>query len=79
VPSQEIIPANSKFMREFRDLLKKIFTYDPARRITARQALQHPWFKEIPQADDGSEAARLRLERPRSEHSSLASAASHRV
>lgn len=29
---------------EFRDLIVKMTSLDPARRITARQALQHPWF-----------------------------------
>lgn len=28
------------------DLMQKIFTYDPARRITAAEALQHPFFSE---------------------------------
>jgi serine/threonine protein kinase len=28
------------------DLLCKLFEWDPARRITAREALAHPWFKE---------------------------------
>lgn len=28
------------------DLLSKLFEWDPARRITARDALVHPWFNE---------------------------------
>jgi dual-specificity kinase len=44
------------------DLLKKIFVYDPAKRITAKQALRHPWFKETLQ-DDGTEATRIRDEK----------------
>ena len=60
---QEIIPDNTKFCRNFLDLLKKIFVYDPAERITAKQALQHPWFKEAATPDDGTEATRIRLER----------------
>jgi dual-specificity kinase len=44
------------------DLLKKIFVYDPAKRITAKQALRHPWFKESIK-DDGTEAARIRDEK----------------
>ncbi|KAH8879129.1 kinase-like protein [Thozetella sp. PMI_491] len=59
----EIIPANSKFLIQFLDLLKKIFVYDPAHRITAKEALQHPWFKENAHPDDGTEAARIRMER----------------
>lgn len=45
------------------DLLKKIFVYDPADRITAKQALQHPWFKEVATPDDGTEAAKIRMQR----------------
>lgn len=37
--------------------------YDPAHRITAKEALQHPWFKEIAVADDGTEAAKIRVQR----------------
>lgn len=61
---EEIIPAeNNKFCSNFLDLLKKIFVYDPADRITAKQALQHPWFKEAATPDDGTEAAKIRLQR----------------
>jgi len=45
------------------DLLEKIFVYDPAERITAKQALQHPWFKEAATPDDGTEAAKIRANR----------------
>lgn len=34
--------------------------YDPADRITAKEALQHPWFKEIATPDDGTEAIKIR-------------------
>lgn len=44
------------------DLLRKIFVYDPKQRITAKQALKHPWFKES-LIDDGTEAIRIRDER----------------
>jgi dual-specificity kinase len=37
--------------------------YDPAQRITAKQALNHDWFKEMAYNDDGTEAAKIRLER----------------
>ena len=38
--------------------------YDPKQRLTAKQALKHPWFKETI-TDDGTEAARIRLHRER--------------
>ncbi|KAG6123944.1 hypothetical protein E4U22_000933 [Claviceps purpurea] len=67
----EIIPSNNQFFKNFLDLLRKIFVYDPAQRITAKQALNHPWFKEAVQPDDGTEAAKLRLERKRLEQQNL--------
>lgn len=30
------------------DLLSKLLTYDPAKRITAEEALNHHWFREVP-------------------------------
>ncbi|VAH33564.1 unnamed protein product [Triticum turgidum subsp. durum] len=30
------------------DLLNKLLTYDPAKRISAEAALEHPWFSEVP-------------------------------
>ncbi|KAH8595843.1 kinase-like domain-containing protein [Bisporella sp. PMI_857] len=62
---EEIIPDNTKFSRHFLDLLRKIFIYDPEDRITAKQALQHPWFKEVATPDDGTEAQKIRAERQR--------------
>lgn len=56
--SQEFIPTNTHFHRLFLDLLQRIFVYDPKNRITAKQALQHPWFKET-LIDDGTEALRI--------------------
>jgi dual-specificity kinase len=64
---QDIIPASTPFLKLFLDLLEKIFIYDPSRRITARQALEHPWFRELAVPDDGTEAAKIRLERMRAE------------
>ncbi|KAH8909566.1 kinase-like protein [Coniochaeta sp. PMI_546] len=69
----DIIPhEQNSFFRNFLDLLKKIFVYDPAARITALEALQHPWFKEVPEKDDGTAAAQIREEKraasARSEH-----------
>ncbi len=47
-------------------LLRRIFLYDPKARITAKEALKHPWFRETIM-DDGAEAARIRVERTRAE------------
>jgi len=58
----EFIPSNTAFNKQFLDLLRKVFVYDPKQRITAKQALKHPWFKES-LVDDGTEAIRIREER----------------
>ncbi|KAF1939897.1 kinase-like protein [Clathrospora elynae] len=58
----ETIPGHTDFNRQFLDLLRQIFVYDPKKRITAKEALQHPWFKES-LMDDGTEAHKIRLER----------------
>ncbi|KAL8823659.1 MAG: hypothetical protein Q9191_005657 [Dirinaria sp. TL-2023a] len=59
---QEIIPPTTDFNKAFLDLLRKIFVYDPKKRIKAKEALQHKWFRESI-TDDGTEAARIRRER----------------
>lgn len=61
---QEIIPvhAQTSFNKQFLDLLKQIFVYDPNARITAKEALKHPWFSTR-LTDDGTEAARIRRDR----------------
>ncbi|MCJ1263791.1 dual specificity protein kinase kns1 [Lobaria immixta] len=61
---QEIIPPNTSFNKQFLDLLRKIFVYDPRNRISAKTALKHPWFRES-LVDDGTEAARIRRDRER--------------
>jgi len=61
---EEIIPPTNNFNRHFLDLLRKIFVFDPKKRITAREALKHPWFTELVE-DDGTEAGRIKLERDR--------------
>lgn len=40
----EMFPSTCLFNYEFKDLLSKIFAYDPKDRITAEQALRHPFF-----------------------------------
>jgi dual-specificity kinase len=62
-------------LRNFLDLLKKIFVYDPDARITAKEALQHPWFKEVIH-DDGTEAARIFSEKTSSCRSQTSSRSS---
>jgi serine/threonine protein kinase len=36
------------------DLMSKLFTYDPSKRLTAKQVLQHPFLEELydPDHDD---------------------------
>ncbi|KAJ1335061.1 dual-specificity kinase [Microdochium nivale] len=60
---EDIMPPSNNFLKLFLDLLKKIFVYDPAKRITAREALEHPWFRELAVPDDGTEASKIRRER----------------
>lgn len=44
--------ANSHLVDELLiDLLEKIFVYDPAKRITTRAVLQHPYFDEVRKVD----------------------------
>ena len=62
----ETIPPTNEFNKKFLDLLQKIFIYDPKKRITARDALKHPWFDELVE-DDGTEAGRIKVERERIE------------
>lgn len=61
---EETIPPTNQFNKLFLDLLRKIFVYDPKKRISAREALKHPWFDELVE-DDGTEAGRIRVERER--------------
>lgn len=56
--AQDFIPTSTPFNRQFLDLLRLIFVYDPKQRITAKDALKHPWFKESI-IDDGTEAYRI--------------------
>ena len=63
---QEIIPGHTPFNKLFMDLLRRIFVYDPTRRISAKEALQHPWFREHFE-DDGPEATKIRIAREKHE------------
>ena len=35
-----------KASKEVKDLIQKLLTYKPSQRLTAKQALNHPWFKK---------------------------------
>lgn len=48
----EIVPSTSALNTHFLDLLTKIFTYDPNKRITAKEALSHPYFFTPVTCDD---------------------------
>ncbi|KAF2204909.1 kinase-like protein [Delitschia confertaspora ATCC 74209] len=74
---QETIPPLTSFNRQFLDLLRKIFVYDPKKRITAKEALQHPWFREA-LMDDGTEAHKIRIEKERKARLKSASASEQR-
>ncbi|OTB01939.1 hypothetical protein M426DRAFT_323039 [Hypoxylon sp. CI-4A] len=37
---------------EFKDLIKKMTNFDPRRRFTAREALNHAWFHDVPEAEE---------------------------
>ncbi|KAK9475942.1 kinase-like domain-containing protein [Lipomyces japonicus] len=50
---EQIINPQDNFHAQFLDLLKRIFVYHPGDRLTAREALDHPWFREN-YPDDGS-------------------------
>ncbi|KAH9945287.1 CMGC/CLK protein kinase [Epithele typhae] len=41
---QEIITATDPINRSFLDLVKKLLTFDPAQRISVKEALAHPYF-----------------------------------
>ncbi|GAB5591468.1 serine threonine protein kinase CMGC group [Umbelopsis nana] len=43
-PLQEIIPPSSNLNRHLLELLQRLLMYDPADRISAHEALKHPFF-----------------------------------
>ncbi|KAK1831657.1 hypothetical protein QBC39DRAFT_350580 [Podospora conica] len=46
---EELVPPGHNDCQDlFLDLLKRIFVLDPSKRITAREALTHPWFQQTP-------------------------------
>ncbi|KAJ3075247.1 dual specificity protein kinase kns1 [Podochytrium sp. JEL0797] len=42
---EQIIPGTDETSRHFLDLVKRLLTFDPKYRITAREALQHPFLR----------------------------------
>ncbi|KAK9473159.1 kinase-like domain-containing protein [Dipodascopsis tothii] len=54
----EMIPVDkAPFYREFVDLLRRIFVYNPEERLTAKDALNHAWFRQDPPLEDFEQAA----------------------
>ena len=50
---EEIIPADRcGFFKQFLDMLQRIFVYNPDERLTAKEALEHPWFNEVCPAEE---------------------------
>ena len=33
--------------KDFKDLVRGMMNLDPTKRVTARQALEHPWFADV--------------------------------
>ncbi|KAK9451093.1 kinase-like domain-containing protein [Limtongia smithiae] len=55
----DTIAPTDAFHKLFLDLLRRIFVYDPAKRLTAKEALAHPWFRESI-FDEGSSSSGAR-------------------
>ncbi|MQL74439.1 hypothetical protein Taro_006785, partial [Colocasia esculenta] len=45
---KEKLPWSSSFSEAGYDLLVRLLAYDPSRRLTAEETLNHPWFREVP-------------------------------
>jgi calcium-dependent protein kinase len=52
----------NKISDEARDLIRRLMTYDPESRITASEALAHPWFSKYIKEEDATEAVTKALE-----------------
>lgn len=49
-PLQDVIPPTDHMNRQFLDLVRRLLAFDPAQRITVREALHHPYFSlQIPE------------------------------
>ncbi|OZJ04008.1 hypothetical protein BZG36_03624 [Bifiguratus adelaidae] len=51
-PLKDIIQPTSSHRKHFLDLLQRLLTYDPRERITAQEALKHPYFWERIEDDE---------------------------
>lgn len=43
-PLQDVIPPTDQINKQFVDLVRRLLAFDPAQRITVRDALHHPYF-----------------------------------
>lgn len=43
-PLQDVIPLTDQINKQFVDLVRRLLAFDPAQRITVRDALHHPYF-----------------------------------
>ena len=47
--AQDVIQPTDNINRAFLDLVRKLLAFDPAQRLTVREALDHPYFSlQIP-------------------------------
>ena len=54
---EKYLPDNFVFDPNGKDIFKKLVAYDPAKRITAKEALSHPYFEDLDDCiDDALEA-----------------------
>ena len=44
-----LINKGKKVSPEAKDLIKKLMTYDPVKRLSAKDALEHNWIKNAPE------------------------------
>jgi serine/threonine protein kinase len=49
-PTQDLAPKCPNLDADGIDLLGKMLVFDPTKRISAKQALQHPWFNDLKNA-----------------------------
>lgn len=55
---KKVVQPTTRFNAKFLDLLQRIFVFNPTQRITAKEALKHPWFAET-SIDEGIEAFQI--------------------